>query len=103
MEERKNARQVQLSYVRHDNKPLALPRADDPLASGLGVADQIVIQALMRRAEMVELSPTQNGYALSLITDGVGAVQPVLERTSAESAIQAFKVLAGLSADERRR
>ncbi len=72
MEERKNARQVQLSYVRHDNKPLPLPKADDPLATGLGIADQIVIQALMRRAEMVELVPAQNGYSLALITDGVG-------------------------------
>ncbi len=70
MEERKNSRQVQLSYVRHDNSAMPLPKADDPLASGLGTADQIVIQALMRRAEMVELAPHQNGYGLALITDG---------------------------------
>jgi type II secretory ATPase GspE/PulE/Tfp pilus assembly ATPase PilB-like protein len=103
MEERKNARQVQLTYLRHDNTPMPLPRSDDPLATGLGVADQLVIQALMRRAEMIELAPAQNGYGLSLITDGFPAAQPPIDRTNAEAAIQAFKVLAGLSADERRR
>jgi type II secretory ATPase GspE/PulE/Tfp pilus assembly ATPase PilB-like protein len=103
IEERKNARQVQLSYLRHDNSPMPLPRPGDPLATGLGTADQIVIQALMRRAENVDLSPAQNGYALTLITDGVPSASPAIDRTSAEAAVQAFKVLAGLSADERRR
>jgi general secretion pathway protein E len=103
MEERKNARQVQLTYLRHDNTPMPLPGPQDPLAAGLGTADSIVIQALMRRAEIVDLIPTQGGYSLNLITDGVPAPQSAIERASAEAAVQAFKVLAGLSADERRR
>jgi general secretion pathway protein E len=104
MEERKNARQVQLSYLRHDNTPMPLPRADDPLATGLGTADQIVISALVRRSEIVDLSPMPQGpYALALVTDGVPVAQPGVDRTAAEAAIQAFKVLAGLSVEERRR
>lgn len=103
MEERKNARQVQLTYLRHDNTPMPLPGSHDPLAAGLGTADAIVIQALMRRAETVDLSPSQSGYSLNLITDGVPAMQPAVQRASAEAAVQAFKVLAGLSAEERRR
>jgi type II secretory ATPase GspE/PulE/Tfp pilus assembly ATPase PilB-like protein len=103
MEERKNARQVQLTYLRHDNTPMTLPGAQDPLAVGLGTADAIVIQALMRRAEIADLSPAPNAYSLNLITDGVGAMQEPVERGAAEAAIQALKVLAGLSAEERRR
>lgn len=103
MEERKNARQVQLAYLRHDNTPMPLPAPTDPLAAGLGTADSLMIQALVRRAAVVDLSPAREGYSLSLITDGVPAVQPSVDRVSAEAAIQALKVLSGLSAEERRR
>jgi type II secretory ATPase GspE/PulE/Tfp pilus assembly ATPase PilB-like protein len=103
MEERKNARQVQLTYLRHDNTPMPLPGPQDPLAVGLGAADGIVIQALMRRAEIVDLAPSQEAYSLNMITDGVGTMQPTVQRGSAESAIQALKVLSGLSVEERRR
>ncbi|HEY4329584.1 MAG TPA: ATPase, T2SS/T4P/T4SS family [Phycisphaerae bacterium] len=102
-QERRNARQVQLTYLRHDNSAMPLPSANDPLAAGLGTADAIVIQALMRRAETVDLAPAQDSYSLNLITDGVGTMQPAIDRASAEAAIQALKVLAGLSAEERRR
>jgi general secretion pathway protein E len=103
MEERKNARQVQLTYLRHDNTPMHLPGPQDPLAAGLGTADSIVIQALMRRAEVVDLAPVGEGYSLNMVTDGVASLQPAVERPAAEAAIQAFKVLSGLSAEERRR
>jgi type II secretory ATPase GspE/PulE/Tfp pilus assembly ATPase PilB-like protein len=103
IEERRNARQVQLTYLRHDNTPMTLPGHQDPLAVGLGTADAIVIQALMRRAEIVDLAPAQNNYALNMTTDGVVAPQDPVERGAAEAAIQALKVLAGLSAEERRR
>jgi type II secretory ATPase GspE/PulE/Tfp pilus assembly ATPase PilB-like protein len=103
IEERRNARQVQLTYLRHDNTPMPLPAPHDPLAVGLGTADGIVIQALMRRAEIIDLAPSQDAYSLNLITDGVGMMQPAMQRAAAEAAIQAFKVLAGLSAEERRR
>ncbi len=103
MEERKNARQVQLTYLRHDGSAMPLPASNDPLAAGLGVADSLIIQALMRRAETIDLGPAQDHYTLIMNTDGMPAVQPPLDRASAEAAVQAFKVLAGLSADERRR
>jgi type II secretory ATPase GspE/PulE/Tfp pilus assembly ATPase PilB-like protein len=103
MEERKNARQVQLTYLRSDGSAIPLPSPTDPLAAGLGVADSLIIQALMRRAEIVDLAPAQENYTLSMITDGMPAPQSPLDRASAEAAVQAFKVLAGLSAEERRR
>lgn len=103
MEERKNARQVHLTYLRHDNSPMPLPRPQDPLAAGLGTADSLMIQAISRRAEMVDLAPAGEGYAVNMVTDGVPSLLPGVSRVTAEAAIQAFKVLAGLSAEERRR
>ena len=105
MEERKNARQVQLTYLRHDNTPMPLPGPQDPLAAGLGTADAIVIQALMRRwaRRWWTWRRSQSGYTLNMVTDGVRALSRRWTASTAEAAIQALKVLAGLSAEERRR
>jgi type II secretory ATPase GspE/PulE/Tfp pilus assembly ATPase PilB-like protein len=101
---RRNAKQVQLTYLRKDDSPVELPAADDPLAAGLAAADEVVIQALVRRAEQVELVPGNNAtYALTYLVDGVPYNQPAMERTVAESALQAVKVVSGLQAEERRR
>ena len=77
---------AQLDRV-HESRALTIqPRTLEVLAP-FGVADQLVIQALMRRAEMIELAPAQNGYGLSLSTDGFPAAQPPIDRTNAEAAI----------------
>jgi type II secretory ATPase GspE/PulE/Tfp pilus assembly ATPase PilB-like protein len=103
MDERRSAKQVQLTYLRGNDEHVPLPQKDDPLAAGLATADEILIQALVRRADMVELAPTQGGYALNFLVDGVAYSQPAMTRTVADSAIQAFKVVSGLAAEERRR
>ncbi|MCL2648351.1 MAG: Flp pilus assembly complex ATPase component TadA [Phycisphaerales bacterium] len=105
LENRRNANQVQLVYLRGDDQPLPLPHRDDPLAAGLATADEILIQALVRRAEQIEMIPGGGGgnYSLGMLVDGVAYNQPPLARTVAESAIQAFKVMSGLSVEERRR
>src|ERR1035437_2614866 len=59
LEERRSAKQVQLNYLRGNDEQMALPHGDDPLAAGLATADEILIQALVRRAEQVELVPGQ--------------------------------------------
>ena len=58
LSERQNAKQVQLTYLHKDDSPVRLPAADDPLAAGLAAADDVVIQALVRRAEQVEMQPS---------------------------------------------
>ena len=103
LDERRSAKQVQLTYLRGNDEQVPLPQKDDPLAAGLATADEILIQALVRRAEQIELVPTQSGYALNFMVDGVPYNQPAMARTVAESAIQAFKVVSGLSVEERRR
>ena len=47
--------------------------------------------------------PGQGNYALSFIVDGVSYNQPALDRTAAESAVQAIKVIAAMAVEERRR
>ncbi len=103
VEDRRIARQVMLTYLRHDDSPMPLPRPEDPVAAGLATADQIVIQALTRRAEQVDLAPSAHGYELKFSIDGVPSPQPQMGRTAAEPAIQAIKILGGLSLEERRR
>jgi general secretion pathway protein E len=102
-EQKKNARQVQLHYLLKNGSPMTLPAADDPLAAGLATADQLIIQALVRRAEGIDLVPTTGTYNLLYVVDGFPYHQPALQRTDAESAIQALKVLGGLNVEERRR
>jgi type II secretory ATPase GspE/PulE/Tfp pilus assembly ATPase PilB-like protein len=99
------AAQVQLTYLHKDDSPVQLPGVEDPLSAGLAVADRVMIDALVRRADIVELAPApgQQGYVLSYVVDGVPYNQPALDRPSAEAALQAFKVLGGLAAEERRR
>jgi type II secretory ATPase GspE/PulE/Tfp pilus assembly ATPase PilB-like protein len=103
MEERKNARQVTLQYSFANGSAMTLPAADNPLAAGLATADQLIIQGLVRRAEGIDLIPTEGSYNLLYIVDGFPYHQPAIARTEAESAIQALKVLGGLNVEERRR
>lgn len=103
VEEHRVAKQVMLSYLKHDDSPMPLPRPEDPVAAGLATADQMVIQALLRRAEQVDLSPVAGGYIVKYIIDGLGFPQPVVARSVSEPSIQALKILGGLSLEERRR
>ncbi|HVS70430.1 MAG TPA: ATPase, T2SS/T4P/T4SS family [Phycisphaerae bacterium] len=100
---KKNAAQAQLMYFRKNDQQFPLPRADDPLAAGLAAGDQLMTAALNRRAELVELAPTDAGYSCMMITDGFPSPQPAQTRQTGESAVQFFKTLAGLSLEERRK
>ena len=103
MESRRVNRQVQLSYMYNDDTPIPLPTPESPVAAGLSSADQMIIQALLRRASQVELSPSAGNYDLKLFVDGVSYPQAPLPRPVAEGAIQALKTIGGLSLEERRR
>lgn len=102
-QDRRAARQVVLQYLRKDDTPMPLPRPDDPSAAGLADADAILLEALKRHAEGIELSPSEAGYELRYIIDGVPFAQPTLARPTAEPVIQAIKMVAGLAIEERRR
>ncbi len=101
-EERRLAKQITLSYWRN-GKPIDIPAADDPMSPGITLADQIIIQAVDRRAEAIWLVPSPNAYDLRFYVDGVAFAQPAMQRASAEPVVQGLKHLAGLQVDERRR
>jgi general secretion pathway protein E len=73
------------------------------MAAGLAAGDQLMVAALTRRAELIEMAPTDAGYSCVMTTDGLPATQPAQSRQTGESAIQFFKTLAGLSLEERRK
>lgn len=102
-EMKKNATQAQLTYLKKNDSQFPLPKADDPMAAGLAAGDQLMVAALTRRAEFVEMAPTDAGYSCVMTTDGLPAAQPAQSRQTGESAIQFFKTLAGLSLEERRK
>lgn len=103
MGERRAQRQVSLSYMGSDDRPIPLPKPEDPAATGVSYADQMLAQALEKRADDIELSPGAQGYDLKFVVDGVSFPQPAMARATAEPLIQAIKQLAGLSLEERRR
>ncbi len=100
---RRNATQAQLTYLRKNESQFPLPKADDPLAAGLAAGDQLMVAALTRRAELIEMAPTDAGYSCVMTTDGLVATQPAQSRQTGDAAIQFFKTLAGLSLEERRK
>jgi type II secretory ATPase GspE/PulE/Tfp pilus assembly ATPase PilB-like protein len=97
------SRNITLAYFKADDSPMPLPAADDPLAQGLAMADQLFAEAASKRAESVELLPTSQSYEIRFLVDGVSYPQQNVERNVAESMIQATKNLAGLAIEERRR
>ena len=97
------ASQVQLSYLRADDSKMPLPSPDDPVAAGLKIMDQLMIRALERHAETIELTPGNTGYDLRMIIDGIPYPQPPMGRDVAEPVITALKSLSELQIDDRRR
>ncbi|MEI8194651.1 MAG: hypothetical protein WCI73_01950, partial [Phycisphaerae bacterium] len=103
MSERRAARSVMLAYIAKDDKPIPLPQTDDPAHAGMTYADQMLVQALERRTQDIEMAPGNDGYDLRFLVDGVPYPQSALPRNVAEPMIQGLKRLAGLALEERRR
>jgi general secretion pathway protein E len=103
MSERRAARAVMLTYIGQDEKPAPLPPPNDPQHAGMSYADQMLVQAMERRAGDIEFLPGAQGYDLRFVVDGVPVPQAPIPRNLAEPMIQGLKSLAGLSLEERRR
>lgn len=103
MSERRAARSVMLAYIGKDDKPIQLPLPDDPAHAGMTYADQMLVQAMERRTQDIELAPGNDGYDLRFLVDGVPYPQAAMPRNLAEPMIQGLKKLAGLALEERRR
>jgi type II secretory ATPase GspE/PulE/Tfp pilus assembly ATPase PilB-like protein len=99
----KASRHITLTYFKADDSVMPLPAADDPMAQGLALADQLFSEAATKRAEGIDLVPKGESYEIRFLVDGVSYPQQSLEGNVAESIIQASKSLAGLAVEERRR
>ena len=82
---------------------MPLPAPDDPLAQGLPYADEMFVAAAAHRAEGIEMIPSNKGYDIRFMVDGVAYPQESLDRTTGETIIQSAKNLAGMAIEERRR
>jgi type II secretory ATPase GspE/PulE/Tfp pilus assembly ATPase PilB-like protein len=103
---RKDARaasQVELTYLRPDDSKMPLPSPDDPVAAGLSIMDQLMIRALERHAETIDMTPSVQGYDLRMIIDGIPYPQAPMGRNVAEPVVTALKSLADLQIEDRRR
>lgn len=100
---RRNSGNLGLKYLRNDESSLPLPAPEDPMSEGMANADSLLINMIEKRAEIMELTPSHEGYDCRLIIDGVTYAQPAVPRTFAEGIIQVSKQIAGLSLEERRR
>ncbi len=100
---KKSAEQLILEYITDGGAPQRLPATDDPLYGGVVLADQLLVQAMESRAQLIELSPSSQAYELRFSVDGVVFPQPAMQRSAAEPIIQGVKRIAGLSLEERRR
>ena len=102
-EAKKSADQMTLHYLTGSGGMLKLPATDDPLYGSVILADQLLLQAMESRAQVVELMPAAQAYDLRFSVDGVAFPQTGLQRSNAEPIVQGLKTLARLSLDERRR
>ncbi len=100
---KKSAEQLILDYITDSGAPRRLPTTDDPLYGGVVLADQLLVQAMESRAQLIDLSPSSQAYELRFSVDGVAFPQPAMQRSAAEPIIQGIKRIAGLSLEERRR
>lgn len=100
----KQAGTSELKIVRGDKTALPVPDSDAPEYPIRVSAEQVLIQALARRASQVDIIPTgPNTYAASYLVDGVRQQGEPVPAREAVAAIDLWKVAAGLSVDERRK
>lgn len=102
-EQRKANREIALQYMGKDGGVLPFIPVDSPLYGGMQYADQLIVQALERRAEEIEIAPANDAYELKFFVDGVAYPQAAVTRDMADPLIEAIKNRAGLNTEEHRK
>lgn len=83
--------------------PIAAPKAEDPERAAYDAVQTFFTEPLRRFAEQIHLAPSEAGYSVRYVVDGVAYNGANLEKTSAAAAIQYLKPLAGLDINEKRK
>jgi general secretion pathway protein E len=96
-------REIALQYLGKDGGSLPFIPVDSPLYGGMQYADQLIVQALERRADELEISPANDAYELRFFVDGIAFPQAAITRDMADPLIEAIKNRAGLNTEEHRK
>ena len=92
---------VQLLNMAH--KPVGNVPASDPLYEGVLAGQQLLSEAIGRRAERILLTPTAQGVAVQMSIDGMVPAAAGIDRRTADLVIGYFKRSAGLDLNDRRK
>ncbi len=102
-EKRKANKDIILQYLGKDGGNLPFIPIDSPLFGGMQYADQLIVQALERRADEIEIAPSGDAFELKFFIDGVVFPQAAVTRDMADPLIEAIKNRAGLNTEEHRK
>lgn len=102
-ERNKATREIALQYLGKDGAVLPFIPVDSPLYGGMQYADQLIVQALERRADEIEISPANDAYELKFFVDGIAFPQAAVTRDMADPLIEAIKNRSGLNTEEHRK
>lgn len=85
-----------------DKKVVAIPE-DEVEREQYRLTQDLLFDALWRRAELIEIAPAGQNSRLTYIIDGIPSEQDPRERTEGEGMVYYFKKIAGLDLEERRK
>ncbi len=94
---------AQISFIGPDGATRDVPGKDDPLLQVHLQIEDLLTNALERRASRLDVAPTRSGIAASCVIDGVRSSLATLEPQAAQAMIDYLKTQAGLDAADRRR
>lgn len=82
---------------------MAVPAAEDPNRAGFDAIQSALVEPLRKGAEMILLSPAENGMAVKYQVDGMDYKGTILDRTAGGTAVTLLKDSAGLDVNDRRK
>lgn len=103
------ARKQKLAEVKEkvkikDSKKKAVPIPEDPVArENYRLTQELLFDALWRRAGLVEVTPAGQASKIRYVIDGLPAEREGLPRNESDAILNYLKELAGLSLDEKRK
>jgi type II secretory ATPase GspE/PulE/Tfp pilus assembly ATPase PilB-like protein len=91
-------------FITANNNDVPIPDGDDtPDYLGYKTTYDILNDAIWRRADNMEFSPTQQNYGATYYVDGVAIVRPEIARDKMEHFIRFLKLLANMEVNEKRK
>jgi type IV pilus assembly protein PilB len=93
----------QVTFLGSNGAPQEPPAAEDPARPAYDVLQEALADPLRRRAEMVEVLPSEDGSVVRYVVDGVGYRSKTLDRAGAAAMIATAKRYASMDVKDRRK